>query len=264
MSSTSSITCVYKWYSNVPCWKFNNFSIEQSSFDGDFEGNHVWLLGAIINHQGYSDLPMIYPWFTHDLPKIQSVETQKWLILSLFFFSQACGEEEVEAVEMAEVHRGSIDCERYGKKHGNTWKLLVKLLNYKNNICIYIYIMLSLLSVTRCQDILKDDVELLNIVQLRVSRCIAVWLWPPNNLATFWCLELSKCRKFMCQCCLFWSLFDKHCLNSTILCGCHNPEMYHLRKARGKLVADGMPSVPHWYLWLAIFALYVFHWIILV
>ena len=107
------------------------------------------------------------------------------------------------------------------------------------------YIMLSLLSVTRCQDSLKDDVELLNIVQLRISRCIAVWLLPPINSATFWCLELSKCRKFMCQCCLFWCLFDKHCLNSTILCGCHNPEMYHLRKVRWKLVVDGMPEMYH-------------------
>ena len=75
---------------------------KKSSFDGDFEGNHVWLLGAIINHQGYSDLPMIYPWFTQDTISWNSEMSGSRLV----FFSQACGEEEVEAVEMAEVHRG--------------------------------------------------------------------------------------------------------------------------------------------------------------
>ena len=60
---------------------------------------------------------------------------------SRLVFSQACGEEEVEAVEMAEVHRGSIDGERYGKTWKRFVKLLVKLLNYNNNICmLYIYV----------------------------------------------------------------------------------------------------------------------------
>ena len=75
---------------------------------------------------------MIYPWFTQD-----TISWNSEMAGSRLVFSQACGEEEVEAVEMAEVHRGSIDGERYGK----TWKRFVKLLNYNNNICmLYIYI----------------------------------------------------------------------------------------------------------------------------